>query len=168
MLTRQEQWIKWCLYALAVAFITLLVLLALGNARVFGVRFFLPPLFVGVIASMEGLRAGMIFGVVYGALCDLTVPGTFPCVYTVAFVLAALLCASIAESVLQPGVICSVAATLLTFAVTDALNMLALAVGGRADTALMFSIALRETAVSSLLLLVVHPVLMRLHKRFIL
>lgn len=168
MLTRQEQWIKWSLYALAVALVTLLVMLTLGDVRVFGVRFFLPPLFVGVVASLEGLRSGMIFGAVYGALCDLTIPGPFPCVYTLAFALAALLCAAIAQSVLQPGVICSFACTLLTFAVTDALNMLALAVSDGAGAGLMLSIALRETAISCVLLVAVHPVMMHLHRRFIL
>ncbi|MCR5826225.1 MAG: rod shape-determining protein MreD [Oscillospiraceae bacterium] len=168
MLTRQEQWIKWSLYAGVVAALTLLELLVLGDVRLFGVRFFLPPLFVGVIASMEGLRAGMVFGTVYGVLCDLTLVGTFPCVYTIAFVLAAFLCAAIAQSVLQPGVICSFAVTLLTFTVLNALNMLSLTLSDQAPFLPMLSIALRETLVSCLLLAAVHPVLMWLHKRFLL
>jgi len=166
MLTRQEQWLKWSLYAAAVAVLTLLEMLVLGDARVLGVYFVLPPLFVGVVASMEGMRAGMIFGMVYGALCDLTVAGTFPCVHTVAFVLAAMLCGAIARSVLQPGVICSVAVTLLTFGVLDALNMLSLRISDHAPLLPMLSIALRETLISCPLLLAVHPVLMWLHKRF--
>lgn len=167
MLTRQEQWIKWTLYAAAVAALTLLELLTLGEARVLGVRFFLPPLFVGVIASMEGMREGMIFAMAYGALCDLTLACTFPCVHTVAFVLAALLCGAIAQSVLQPGVLCSIAVTLLTFAVLDALNMLSLAISDHATLPAMLSIAAREAALSCLLLAAVHPVLMWLHRRFV-
>ena len=167
MLTRQEQWIKWTLYAAAVAGLTLLAMLILGELRVFGVRFFLPPLFVGVIASMEGMREGVIFAMAYGALCDLTLSCTFPCVHTVAFVVAALLCGAIAQSVLQPGVLCSIAVTLLTFVVLDALNMLSLAISDRAPFLPMLSIAAREALVSGLLLAAVHPVLMRLHKRFV-
>ena len=167
MLTRQEQWIKWSLYAATVAGLTLFVMLLFGDARLFGVRFFLPPLFVGVIASMEGLRAGMIFGMVYGALCDVTVAAPFPCVHTLAFALSALLCAAIAQSVLQPGVICSIAESLLTFVVLDALNMLSLAVSDKAPLTAMLSIAARETLISLPLLVVVHPALMYLHKRFV-
>ena len=167
MLTRREQWIKWSLYAAAVALLTLAIMLVLGEARLFGVRFFLPPLIVGVVASLEGLRAGAIFGMSYGALCDLALPTTFPCVHTIAFVVAALLCAALAESVLQPGVICSVASSLLTFVVLDALNMLSLAIGDRAPLSTMLSIAAREAAVSCLLLFAVHPVLMWLHRRFV-
>lgn len=167
MLTRQEIWIKWTLYAVVVAGLTLLELLTLGETRLLGVRFFLPPLFVGVIASLEGMREGMIFGMAYGALCDLTLSCTFPCVHTVAFVIAALLCGAIAQSVLQPGVLCSIAVTLLTFSVLDALNMLSLAVSNHAPFLPMLSIAAREAAISCLLLAAVHPVLMRLHKRFV-
>jgi hypothetical protein len=168
MLTRQEQWIKWSLYAAAIALLTLAYLLTLRDVRVLGVRFFLPPLIVGVVASMEGPRAGMIFGMCYGALSDLALPGAFPCVYTLSFAAAALLCAALAESVLQPRVICSVAATLLTFAVTDALQMLSLAVTDHAGALTMLSIAVREAAISCGMLFAVHPVLMYLHKRFVL
>lgn len=167
MLTRQEQWLKWSLYAAAVALLTMLIMLVPGDARLLGVRFFLPPLIVGVVASLEGLRAGMIFGMSYGALCDLTLPATFPCVHTLAFVIAALLCAALAESVLQPGVICSVASSLLTFVVLDALNMCALAISDHAPLSTMLSIAAREAAISCLLLFAVHPVLMWLHRRFV-
>ena len=167
MLTRQEIWIKWTLYAVVVGVLTLLELLTLGETRLLGVRFFLPPLFVGVIASLEGMREGMIFGMAYGALCDLTLSCTFPCVHTVAFVVAALLCGAIAQSVLQPGVLCSIAVTLLTFTVLDALNMLSLAISDGAPFLPMLSIAAREALISCVLLPAVHPVLMQLHKRFV-
>ncbi len=167
MLTTQEQWIKWSLFSAAVALLALLAVLTLGDARVMGVRFFLPPLFVGVIASMEGMRGGMIFAAAYGTLCDLTLTGTFPCVYLIAFVLSAMLCGALAQNLLQPGPVCSVAVTLLTFAVLDGFNMLSLAVSDHAPLLPMLSIAAREALISSVLLLAVHPVLMWLHSRFL-
>ncbi len=36
MLTTQEQWIKWSLFSAAVALLTLLAVLTLGDARVMG------------------------------------------------------------------------------------------------------------------------------------
>ena len=167
MLTRQEMWIKWTLYTLAVLLLTLAFALTLRGARPLGVCFYLPPLFVGVVASLEGARAGAIFALCYGAVCDLALPGTLPCVHTLAFVLAAMACAAVAQSLFQPGAICSAVCTLIVFAVFDAFNMLALAIADRAPFVTMLSITLRETAVSLPLLVAVHPVLIRLHRRFV-
>lgn len=166
MLTLREQICKWTLCALVVGALTLLALLAPDDAQLFGVRFFLPPLFVGVIASMERPRAGMVFAVVYGTLCDLTVTGMFPCVHILAFALSAPLCAALAQNVLQPGAVCSLTSSLLVFALLDALNMLMLAVASRATLPSMLSLACREALVSCLLLVAVHPPLAWLHRRF--
>ena len=127
---------------------------------------FLPPLLVGVVASVEETRAATIFGLSCGVLCDVTLAGTFPCVYTLAFTLAALCSSLLARSVLQRGVLCSLAVTALTFAFVDALNMLALFFRARAPFVAMASVALRETLVSCALLLVVHPVMLTLHRKF--
>ena len=164
MLTRREQIIKWSIYGAAVLALTLGFELMLRDATILGAGLFLPPLVVGVMASLEGARAGAIFAIAYGALCDLTTAGAFPCVYTLAFTLAALLCAALAGSVLQQGVLCSLAASALTFLVLDALQMLALA--HRAAFGAMLSLTARETLVSCPMLAVVHPVLYRLHRWF--
>ena len=140
--------------------------LTLRDAEVFGARMFLPPLLVGVVASLEDTRAGAIFALVCGVLCDLTVAGTFPCVYTIAFTLAALACSGLSKSVLQPGVLCSVAVTALTFLFVDALNMLSLFFTARAPFAAMLDLARRETVASCLLLIVCHPVMAFLHRKF--
>ena len=166
MLTRQDLIFKWSTYGLTAVLLSLLFTLLLRNARIFGVGMFLPPLIVAIIASVEDTRAGVIFGLTMGVLCDLTLPGTFPCVYTLSFTVAALLCSLLAKSVLQPGPICSVAVTVLTFFVTDLFNMLALALRDRAPLLSMLDLFARETAASCLLLLVCHPVLLFLHRRF--
>lgn len=167
MLTGREQLIKWSLYGAAVLALTFLFSLTLRDARLLGAGLFLPPLFVGVVASLEGARAGMLFGLAYGALCDLTLSGVFPCVYTLAFTLAALLCALLAKNVLQPGFLCSLAAAALSFLVLDALQMLALALRAHAAAGAMLSLAARETLVSCPLLAVVHPILRALHRKFV-
>ena len=166
MLTRRDVIIKWSSYAAASLLLLFLFALTLRDVRVLGVGMFLPPLLVGVLASMEETRAAAVFGLVCGVLCDLTVAGVFPGLYTLAFTASAIFCSLLAKSVLQPGILCSVAVTVLTFFFVDALSMLALFLKCRAPLGAMASVALRETAASCLLLPVCHPVLLRLHRKF--
>ena len=166
MLTRRDIIIKWSSFALVSLLLVLLHMLTLRDFKILGAVTFLPPLLVGVVASFEDTRAGTIFALAIGFLCDLTIAGTFPCIYTLAFTAAALCCSLLAKSVLQPGVLCSIAVTALTFVFVDALNMLALWLKARAALVPMLLLALRETAGSCLLLLVCHPVLLWLHRKF--
>lgn len=166
MLTTRDIITKWTAYGVVSLALMLLYTLTLRDLELWGVTAFLPPLLVAVVASMEDTRAGVIFGLVCGVLCDVTLAGTFPSVYTISFTLAALVCSALAKSVLQPGVLCSIALTGLTFLIVDGLNMLALFFKARASFGVMLSVALRETVVSSLLLAVCHPVLGFLHRKF--
>ncbi len=166
MLTRRDIIIKWSSYAAVSLLLVLCFSLTLRDVTVLGVHLFLPPLLVGVVASLEETSPAAVFGLVCGFLCDLTIPGTFACLYTLAFTSSALVCSLLAKSVLQRGFLCSLAVTALTFAFVDALNMLALFLTARAPFAQMFSVALRETAASCLLLLVCHPVLVFTHRKF--
>lgn len=168
MRTRRDLIIKWSAYALASLALEFLFALLLRGVRLLGVRVFLPPLLAGVVASQEDADFGAAFALICGLLCDLTVAGTFPCVYTLSFTIAALASMALAKGVLQPGFLCSVAATLLMFLFVDALNMLALAIKARAPFAPMASLALREAIVSCLPLCAVHPVMSRLRGRFVL
>lgn len=166
MLTRRDIIIKWSSYAVASLLLVLFYALVLRGVKVLGVSMFLPPLLVGIVASLEDTRPAVIFGLAVGVLCDLTVAGTFPSVYTLAFTAAALCCSLLAKSVLQPGLLCSFAVTALTFLFADTLNILALWLKSRAAFLSMASVALRETLASCLLLLICHPVLLRLHRKF--
>lgn len=166
MLTRRDIIIKWSSYAAASLALIFLCALTLRDVRVLGVAVFLPPLLVGVVASLEDTPSAVIYALACGFLCDLTIPGTFPCIYTLAFTAAALACSLLAKSVLQRGFLCSLAVTALTFFCVDALNMLALFFTARAPFAAMASVTLRETLVSCPLLLVCHPVLVHLNKKF--
>ena len=166
MLTRRDIIIKWSSYAAVSLALMFLYALTLRDVRVLGTAMFLPPLLVGVVASLEDMPAAAVYALVCGFFCDLTMPGTFPCVYTLAFTGAALACSTLAKSVLQRGFLCSIAVTALTFLCVDALNMLALFFTARAPFTAMASVALRETLASCLLLLVCHPVLVYLNKKF--
>lgn len=166
MLTRRDLIVKWSTYAAVSLALVFLHTLLLRDVELLGVRLFLPPLLVAVVASVEDTRAGAIFGLVCGLLCDLTIAGTLPCLYTVAFTLAAIACSFLAKSVLQPGILCSLTVTALTFLFVDALNMLALYFRARAPLGAMADLAIRETAVSCLMLSAVHPALLYLHRKF--
>ena len=166
MLTGRDRLVKCGAYGATMLALSFLFALTLRDVEIFGVKPFLPPLFVGVVTSLEEPRVGVGFGLLCGFLCDLTIAGTLPCVYTLAFTGAALLGAALAQNVLQSGVQRSLAVTALTFLVTDALNMLALALRARAPFGAMLAVAAREALVSLPLLALVHPVLLRLHRRF--
>lgn len=166
MLTRRDILVKWSSYGVVTLLLLLLHALTLRSARILGVMPFLPPLLVGVVASLEDTRASSVYALVLGLACDLTIPATFPGVYTLAFTVAAIACSLLAKSVLQPGILCSLAVTALTFFFVDTLNIAALWLKSRAAFAPMASLALRETAASSLMLIVCQPVLQRLHRKF--
>ena len=166
MLTRRDLIIKWSAYALAALALSFLFALLLRDAELLGVRMFLPPVIVAAVASLEDGRFAAVFGLTCGVLCDLTAAGAFPCLYTLAFTLAGLAGAAIAGRVLQQGFPCAAAVTVLTFALADALNMLAFAFKARAPFGAMASLALRETLVSCLLLAPVYPVMRYLRQRF--
>lgn len=166
MTANRDLWIKWSVYAAASLLLMLLHALTLRSLAPWGTATFLPPLLAGVVASLEEPRPAVVYALALGIACDLTVAAPFPCLYTLAFPAAALLASALAQSVLQPGVLCSVAVTVLTFAVTDFLNILALALRGERAFAAMGLTALRETALSCLLLLVCHPLLTHIHKKY--
>ena len=166
MLTTREIVFKWLTISFFLALLLFVYDLTFGHLRLLGVSMFLPPLLVAVVASLEETRTGVIFGIVLGFLTDLMVTGLFPCVYTVSFTISALFSSLLAKSVLKPGLLCSFAASVLTFVITDLFNMLALIVKAHSPLLDMLDLAWREMFVSLLLLPACSPLITRLHRRF--
>ena len=166
MLTRRDKIIKWTTIGAFVLLLLLLLDTLFRNVTVFGVHFFVPPLIVGIVASLEDTRTGAVFALVCGVFCDLVMAGVFPCLYTLAFPLAAVTCSYLAKNVVQPGPLCSLIVSALTFLFVDMFIMAALGLTDRAPFVLMASVALREAALSCVLVLVCHPVLTLLHRKF--
>lgn len=166
MLTKRDLFVKWSVYAVAVLALLFVHSLTLHRIHIWGVAPFLPPLIAATLSSMEDSRSAAIFGLVFGACCDLTIAAPFPCLYTIAFTAAALIASVMAQSVLQPGFFCSFVVSLVAFVIVDVLNMLPLLLGGRAGLVPMLSLAGREFAVSCAALLICHPVLSFVHRRF--
>ena len=137
--TTRDTAVKWTAYALACLLLLFGHELTLAHLRVWGIAPFLPPLLPAVLASMEDRLEGFVFALAFGVLCDLALTAPLPCLYTIAFPLTALLAALIASSVTA---------------------------GGRSELSAIALRAVQELALSLPLLIVCHPVLAFLHRKF--
>ena len=166
--TTRDTAVKWTAYALACLLLLFGHELTLAHLRVWGIVPFLPPLLPAVLASMEDRLEGFVFALAFGVLCDLALTAPLPCLYTIAFPLTALLAALIARSVLQPGILCSLAvsAILLYTAPAMVITAVTLLAGGRSELSAIALRAVQELALSLPLLIVCHPVLAFLHRKF--
>ena len=165
MNVRQTAALKWTFYALAALLLCFLRRLLLGSALFWGVLPFLPPVLLAMVASFEQPKAAVLSGIVFGALCDLVLPASFPCLYTLAFTLAALLTSTVMSSLLQQGFARALVSSVLTFAVADLFQSLAMLTRGAALPAMLYLFA-RETLVSCALLLPSYPVLHAIRRIF--
>lgn len=160
--TTRDTAVKWTAYALACLLLLFGHELTLAHLRVWGIAPFLPPLLPAVLASMEDRLEGFVFALAFGVLCDLALTAPLPCLYTIAFPLAAL----IARSVLQPGILCSLAVSTAAFVLVDLITAVTLLAGGRSELSAIALRAVQELALSLPLLIVCHPVLAFLHRKF--
>ena len=109
---------------------------------------------------------GFVFALAFGVLCDLALTAPLPCLYTIAFPLTALLAALIARSVLQPGILCSLGVSTAALVLVDLITAVTLLAGGRSELSAIALRAVQELALSLPLLIVCHPVLAFLHRKF--
>ena len=157
--TTRDTAVKWTAYALACLLLLFGHELTLAHLRVWGIAPFLPPLLPAVLASMEDRLEGFVFALAFGVLCDLALTAPLPCLYTIAFPL-------IARSVLQPGILCSLAVSTAAFVLVDLITAVTLLAGGRSELSAIALRAVQELALSLPLLIVCHPVLAFLHRKF--
>ena len=156
--TTRDTAVKWTAYALACLLLLFGHELTLAHLRVWGIAPFLPPLLPAVLASMEDRLEGFVFALAFGVLCDLALTAPLPCLYTLA--------ALIARSVLQPGILCSLAVSTAAFVLVDLITAVTLLAGGRSELSAIALRAVQELALSLPLLIVCHPVLAFLHRKF--
>lgn len=164
MVTRRDLAVRWTAYAAATLLLLLLDALALRRVQFWGVTPFLPPVMASAVGSLEDGKEATVYALVLGVCCDLTLTATLPCLYTLTLPLAALLAALAAKQVLQPGFFCALLLGVPAFLLVDALGALPLLLRG-APAGALFSLALREAAVSLPLLLLCYPVLSWVHRR---
>ena len=154
--TTRDTAVKWTAYALACLLLLFGHELTLAHLRVWGIAPFLPPLLPAVLASMEDRLEGFVFALAFGVLCDLALTAPLPCLYTIAFPLTALLAA----------LLCSLAVSTAAFVLVDLITAVTLLAGGRSELSAIALRAVQELALSLPLLIVCHPVLAFLHRKF--
>ncbi len=167
MMTSRALTLKWFLFALATFFAALLDAFILSRISVFAFSPFVFPILAALAASFEGPLQGSVYAMVLGALCDVTLTAPLPCVYTIAFTLCALIAAALSESVLRPGLLCSAVVSALSLFITASLCALVLFFRRGADPTALLGAALHETVLSLPLVLLVHPLFLSIHKKFV-
>lgn len=164
--TTRDTAVKWTAYALACLLLFFGHELTLAHLRVWGIAPFLPPLLPAVLASMEDRLEGFVFALAFGVLCDLALTAPLPCLYTIAFPLTALLAALIARSVLQPGILCSLAVSTAASCLWTSSRRSRCSPADARSCPPSALRAVQELALSLPLLIVCHPVLAFLHRKF--
>ena len=132
MIARNETIFKWLLYAGATALCLLIQTGLLQRLEFWGVVPFIYPLLAAIPATYEGPLAGTIFSLVLGVVCDLILPGPVPCLHTLIFPLVGLCAGLLSQSLLPAGLLCSLAASAVSFLLTDGFRCLTLWMRGAA------------------------------------
>lgn len=149
MIARNENIFKWLLYAAATALCLLVQSGLLQRLEFWGVIPFLYPLLAAIPATYEGPLAGTIFSLALGVVCDLLLPGPVPCLFTLIFPLAGLCAGLLSQSLLPAGILCSFAASAVSFLLTDAFRCLTLWMRGSAAWEAGALLTLREFCVAA-------------------
>ena len=131
-LTRAELTFKWSLYGLTALLFFLIQGLFLRRLTFWGVMPFLYPLAAVIPATYENSFSGIVFSLCAGMVCDWLLPGSVPCLHTLAFPLAGCIAGYISRRALPAGLLCSLLAAGIVFALLGAFHCLHLAAIGRA------------------------------------
>lgn len=149
MLARNEIIFKWLLYSAAAAACLAVQGSVLQRVHLWGVIPFVCPLLAAIPATWERPTAGTVFALAVGVVCDLLLPASIPCFYTLVFPLAGLAASVLSHSVLRPGLLCSLAAAAMAFALTDGFACFVLWSRGKAAWEAGAFLALREFCVTA-------------------
>lgn len=165
MLARTDTIVKWALY-LAAGFLCLLVqTVFLNRITLWGVIPFLYPLMVAIPATMEGSLFGSAYGLIFGVLCDLLLPAPIPCFYTLALTAVGFSAGLLSRNWLPAGLICSLAAAVVAFFLTDGFHAVVLWAQNHAAWKAAAWVGLREFCVSLPFIFLMTPFFERLYRR---
>ena len=167
MMTSRTLTLKWFLFACATLLVALLDAFALSRISVFGFSPFVFPIMAALAASFEGPLQGSFYAMALGVLCDMTLAAPLPCIYTVSFTLCAFVAAALSESVLRPGLLCSAVVSALSLFISASFCALVLFFRRGADPTALLGAALHEVVLSLPLVLLVHPLFLKIHRKFV-
>lgn len=165
MVARNDTIFKWTLYGAATALCFLVQAFLLQRISLWGVIPFLYPVLAAVVATYEGPVSGAIYGLVLGVFCDLLLAGPLACFYTLIFPLVGLCAALLALGLLSSGVLCSLAASVLAFLLTDGFRCLLLFLRGKGALQTGLFLTVREIAVTLLFVLPVSWLFAAIYRR---
>ena len=153
MLVRNEIIIKWTIYAAATALWLVVQGAFCQRITLWGVIPFLYPMLAALPATFEAPVPATIFALCLGVVCDILLPDAMPCLYTLVFPVIGLCASLLAQSLLHPGMLCSLAVTAMAFVMTDLFRCFLLALGGVSPWGTGLSILVREFLVTAPLLI---------------
>ena len=153
MLVRNEIIIKWTIYAAATALWLVVQGAFCQRITLWGVIPFLYPMLAALPATFEAPVPATIFALCLGVVCDILLPDAMPCLYTLVFPVIGLCASLLAQSLLHPGMLCSLAVTAMAFLMTDLFRCFLLALGGVSPWGTGLSILVREFLVTAPLLI---------------
>ena len=130
-----------------------------------GVIPFLYPMLAAIPATFEAPVPATVFALCLGVVCDILLPGAVPCLYTLIFPVIGLCSSLLAQSLLHPGMLCSLAVTAVAFVLTDLFRCFLLAAGGVSPWGTGLSILVREFLVTAPLLIPVTALYRAVYKR---
>ena len=164
-MSRSEKWIKWLLFSGLVLLVLLGQELILGNLRLWGISFFILPMIPAIMGSFEGSFEGTVFGLAFGLLCDLLITAPLPCLYTLGFTATALCSALLAESVLHPGLFCSLLCSALSYVICGFLCTRTFLFKGDGSLGARMFHLLKELLINIPLAVALHFIFLPLHKK---
>lgn len=164
-MSRSEKWIKWMLFGGLVLLILLGQELLLGNIRFWNISFFILPMIPAIIGAFEGTFEGTIFGLAFGFFCDLLIAAPLPCLYTLGFTAVALCSALLAQSVLHPGLFCSLLCSVLSYMICGFFCILTFLFKGDHSVGAFFAQIFKEAFVNLPFAVALHYIFLPLHKK---
>ena len=165
MLARNEIILKWLIYTAATAVWFLVQGAFCQRITLWGVIPFLYPMLAAIPATFEAPVPATVFALCLGVVCDILLPGAVPCLYTLIFPVIGLCSSLLAQSLLHPGMLCSLAVTAVAFVLTDLFRCFLLAAGGASPWGTGLSILVREFLVTAPLLIPVTALYRAVYKR---
>lgn len=154
-MTRQDFFIKWGVYALALLPVWFCEVYLLNRIPLFGVAPMLLPLAAIAVAVLEGTVAGAGFGLGVGILCD-AVYFNPDGAMTVGLCLLGVGAGALAQYVVRQNLVGCLLCSLLALVCIDGVRILANLLTGSASLPVLLSLAGREIAWSMVFVLPVY------------
>ena len=163
-MTRQDFFIKWGVYALALLPVWFCEVYVLNRFPLFGVTPMLLPLAAVCVAVLEGAVAGAGFGLGVGILCDAAYFGTNGAM-TLGLCLLGVAAGALAQYALRQNLLGCLLCAFAALALIDAVRIVWRLLGGGGELGAMLSLAGREIAWSLVFVFPVYALFLWVFRR---